>query len=101
MIYLHFTYVSSDFFQFWQVTMYDVHRTFLSMCSVEGGVESSNGKQTMVPTRKFEARPDHGDGPYSFFHEEVPVGRTCHDALGPEIICECTREHQNNNATPK
>ena len=80
-----------NFFQFWQVTMYDVHRTFLSMCSVEGGVESSNGKQTMVPTRKFEARPDHGDGPYSFFHEEVPVGRTCHDALVPEIICECTR----------
>ena len=72
--------------------MYDVHRTFLSMCSVEGGVESSNGKQTMVPTRTFEVRPDHGDGPYSFFHEEVPVGRTCHDALVPEIICECSSE---------
>jgi hypothetical protein len=55
-------------------------------------VESSNGKQTMVPTRTFEVRPDHGDGPYSFFHEEVPVGRTCHDALVPEIICECSSE---------
>jgi hypothetical protein len=71
------------------VTAYDIHRTFLSMCSKSGGVDSSNGRQTFVPAKNHSDRPPHADGPYSLLHEEIPVGRTCEDALVPDTICEC------------
>ena len=76
------------------VTAYDVHRTFLSMCSTAGGVDSSNGKETLLPLHVGNHRyrynvPDQADGPYSLLHEEIPVTRTCRDALIPKSICAC------------
>ena len=80
------------------VTAYDIHRTFLSMCSSTnsgtGGVDSLNGRQTFVPSSQYVNgtyvdRPAQADGPYSLFHEEIPMGRTCEEALIPEKVCGC------------
>ena len=76
------------------MTAYDLHRTFLSMCSTTGGVESSNGRQTFVPSHDHKVRPDHADGPYSLFHEEIPIERSCEDALIPTVVCTC---HNSTN----
>ena len=70
------------------VTLYDVHRTFLSMCSDSGSaVDSMSGRQVLGDIRNNEGPV--ADGPYSLFHEEVPLGRSCRDALIPESICRC------------
>ncbi len=74
------------------VTVYDIHTTFLSLCSRSGSaVESSNGKQRFIPRSPLETRRGAGvpDGPYSLLHDTVPAGRTCAQALVSPGVCGC------------